>query len=78
MKKRKKTLPYIYMITLLGFMAGIYHGKIALWYGEDPQPHIILPYCVNMLPAADQAALEKGIRLPSAEALIRFMEDYCS
>lgn len=75
---KKKQIHYINVIMLLGFMAGIYHGKIALWYGEDPQPHVILPYCVSMLPAADQVALEKGIRLPSGDALIRFLEDYCS
>ena len=75
---KKTQIHYINIIMLLGFMAGIYHGKIALWYGEDPEPHMILPYYASMLPAADQAALEQGIHLPSGDALIRFLEDYCS
>ena len=75
---KKKQIQYINVILLLGFMAGIYHGKIALWYGEDPEPHIVLPYYASMLPESDQAALEKGIPLPSGDALIRFLEDYCS
>ena len=75
---KKKQIHYINIIMLLGFIAGIYHGKIALWYGEDPEPHMILPYHASMLPAADQAALERGIHLPTGDALIRFLEDYCS
>ena len=72
-----KQIHYI-LIILLGYIAGIYHGKVALWYGEDPEPHIILPYHASLLPEADQTALEKGIPLKNGEALIRFLEDYCS
>ena len=75
---KKKKILYINVIMLLGFMAGIYHGRITLWYGDDPEPHIVLPYCASMLPEVDQAALKKGIRLPSGDALTRFLEDYCS
>ena len=74
---RKKRTSYI-IIMLLGYLAGIYHGRIALWYGEDPEPQIILPYAANMLPKADQFALEQGIRINSGEELVRFMEDFCS
>lgn len=75
---KKKQIPYLNIIILLGYLAGIYHGKIALWYGEDPEPYIILPYYASTLPAADQAALRNGIRLPTDDDLIQFMEDYCS
>ena len=69
---------YLYYIMLATFLAGIYRGHIALWSGEDPQPHVILPYSVDILPEPDRLALEKGIRLSNREDLIRFMEDFCS
>lgn len=74
---RKKHI-YINVILLLGFMAGIHQGRIAIWCNEDPEPYMILPYYANMLPEADQAALEKGVPLTSGDALIQFIEDYCS
>ena len=73
-----KLKKYQYYMILAGFLIGIHHGRIAIWQGEDPQPHTILPYPASLLPDADRKALEKGIRLESREELIRFMEDYCS
>ena len=68
----------LYYIMLAGYLAGIYHGRIAIWQGEDPEPRVVLPYYASTLPEADRAALEKGIRLPTNKELIRFLEDYCS
>ena len=66
------------LLILLGYLAGIYHGRIALWHGEDPEPDTVFPYEASLLPPADQAALEKGIPIHSGSELIRFIEDFCS
>lgn len=71
----KRNLCYI---LVLSYLAGIYQGRIALWRGEDPEPETVLPYYANLLPEADRAALEKGIRIRTGEELVRFMEDFCS
>lgn len=68
----------LYYIMVLGYLAGIYHGRIALWRGEDPEPETVLPYYASLLPEADRTALEKGIRIRTGEELVRFMEDFCS
>ena len=73
-----KAKKYLHYILLAAFLAGIYRGHIAIWCGEDPEPHAILPYSANLLPESDRLALEKGIRLSDREDLIRFMEDFCS
>ena len=39
MKKKIK----LHYLIVLGYLAGIYHGRIALWHGEDPEPELILP-----------------------------------
>lgn len=67
-----------YYIMIVGYLAGIFRGRIAIWQGEDPQPQVILPYHASILPEADRATLEKGIHLDSEGALIRFLEDFCS
>ena len=72
---KKRLLCYIF---LLCFLAGIHHGRIAIWQGEDPEPKWILPYSADFLPKSDLAALEKGIRIESSEELTRFLEDFCS
>lgn len=69
---------YIYYIIIIGFLAGIHRGRIAIWQGEDPMPSIVLPYSAKLLPESDRAALERGIRLQSREELTRFLEDFCS
>lgn len=67
-----------YYILIAGYLAGIWHGRIAIWQDEDPEPGIILPYYASILPDADRLALEQGIRIHDDRELIRFMEDYCS
>ena len=74
MKKRKK----LCLIMLLSVLAGIHNGRIALWYGEDPEPALVLPYSAALLPENDRTALENGIRIKSREELTRFLEDFCS
>ena len=68
----------LYCITLLGFLLGIYEGKIALWSGDDPLPCKVFPYSAELLPPADQARLREGVRIDTQEELISRMEDYLS
>ena len=74
MKIRKN----IYYIMILTVLAGIHNGRIALWYGEDPEPKFVLPYSADLLPEKDRLALERGIRIENQEELTRFLEDFCS
>lgn len=74
MKKEK----LLYPIVLFGFLIGIHGGKIAIWKGDDPQPCYILPYKADLLPPADRAALEGGIRIDSEDDLLHLIEDFCS
>lgn len=63
---------------LLGLFLGAYKGYVALWEDGADGPRQVFPYQVSSLPAADQAALEKGIRVRNAEELTRMMEDFLS
>lgn len=66
-------------LTLLwGFLLGSYNGYIALWQGDDPEPVKVFPYQTASVPAADQAALEKGISVDNKSELLRLLEDYLS
>lgn len=69
---------YICCIVLFGFMLGIHEGKIALWEGDDPEPVYIYPYSAQLLPLADQSALEDGIHFHSRHDLERLLGDYLS
>ena len=51
---------------------------VAVWRDDDPQPWLITEMPASALPPADQAALEKGIRLPDDYPLAKALEDYCS
>ena len=53
-------------------------GYVAVWRDDDPQPWLITEMPASALPPADQAALEKGIRLPDDYPLAKALEDYCS
>lgn len=75
MKKRNKSFLFS---LILSFILGSYNGYIALWEGMDPEPIRIFPYKTTSLPAADQAALEKGIEIDSMEKLVKMLEDYLS
>ena len=65
------------LIALI-FLLGTHNGYIALWKEESPQPIKVFPYRVEMLPLADQKALEKGIRIDSDRLLAAYLEDYLS
>ncbi len=61
MKTWKKRL---ILMCLAGYLLGISRGYVAVWRDDDPQPWLITEMPASALPPADQAALEKGIRLP--------------
>ncbi len=69
---------WLLRIAVLGLLLGIHDGHIALWDGNDPEPIRVFPYRAELLPAADQAALEKGIVLDSVQELRRLLQDYLS
>lgn len=66
------------LVLSLGLCLGSYRGYVALFDEEDPEPRQIYPYQVATLPAADQAALEKGIPVRSEKHLHHLLEDYLS
>lgn len=74
MKKRAILLNML----LLGFLLGIYEGKIALWRNNEPEPIQVFPYRASMLPKADQKALQKGIAIDNLDQLQKLIQDYLS
>ena len=68
----------IYIILICGFLLGIKDGYIALWRDGCKEPAEVFPYCVQMLPAADRTALEKGIVICDETHLQQLLEDYLS
>ena len=73
--RRKKILCNI---LILGFLLGVYEGKVALWKGNDPKPMKVFPYQASLLPEADRQALEKGIQVDSLWQLKQMIQDYLS
>lgn len=73
--KRQRT---ICSILLLGFLLGIYEGKVALWKDNQKQPLRVFPYKASMLPKQDQQALKKGIHIENIQQLQQLIEDYLS
>lgn len=65
-------------ILLLGFLIGVHNGRVALWKNEDPEPFRVFPCPVCVLPAKDQQALKKGIRLDDMDDVNRFLENFLS
>lgn len=63
---------------VFGFLLGIYEGKIALWRGNEEKPMKVFPYQASMLPAKDQQALQRGIRIKNFSQLHKLLEDYLS
>ena len=74
----KKHSNILYSIILLGFLIGIHKGQVALWRDNNPTPVKVFPYRAEILPEADQAALQKGIRINSIADLQRLLQDYLS
>ncbi len=53
-----------------------HEGQIGIFREGEADPIRVLPVFVFTLPAADRAALRRGIRAESAEALTHLIEDY--
>jgi hypothetical protein len=66
------------LALIQGFFLGIHNGHVALWEEGGNQPLQVFPYRAEVLPPADQAALEKGIPIESKAELISLLEDYLS
>ena len=67
-----------YLTLILAFLLGSHNGFVALWTETAKEPAVVFPYRVSTLPPNDQAALERGIRVDSPEALHRLLEDFLS
>ena len=65
-------------ILVCGFLLGNFKGYLALWSEEDPEPVQIFPQPIDMLPEADQIALEEGIYARSQIELDQILESYLS
>lgn len=74
MKKR----PFLQMFVLVSFLLGIQDGYIALWEEGSTEPLHVFPYRAEMLPPADRAALENGIKIDEKSELFQILEDYLS
>ncbi len=60
----------------IGFLLGIYRGRIALWWGAESTPSYVLPVPVFILSQEDRDALSQGIRFDSMEELKRLLDEY--
>lgn len=65
-------------LMLLGFLLGIYNGRVAIWKEPDPEPWRVLPYCASALPSEVQQVLRQGIRIESEADLDSLLENFCS
>ena len=74
MKKQK----ILCNLLILGFLLGVYEGKIALWKDNQAKPMKVFPVQVSILPESDQRALQKGIRVKNLNQLYKMLEDYLS
>lgn len=64
------------ILLCLGFLMGIYRGRIALWWGNESTPSYILPVPVFILSQEDRNALSEGIRFDSMEELKTLLDEY--
>ena len=65
-------------IALLGFLLGIYEGKVALWKDNQKKPIKVFPYEASMFPEEDQKRLKEGVHVDSLSELYKLIEDYFS
>ena len=66
------------LLVLLGLYLGLYHGQVALWETNNPQPVKIFPYRAESYPRIDQQTLEKGIPIVDENHLSNLLEDFTS
>lgn len=64
------------LLLCMGFLMGIYRGRIALWWGGESTPSYILPVPVFILSQQDRSALSQGIRFNSMEELKLLLDEY--
>lgn len=76
--KNKIRPRFICMCMILGFLLGTYHGRLAVWKGDDPEPYRVYPCPVYLLPKREQDALQKGIRIDSMDDVSDFLENFLS
>ena len=72
--RRRRRIP----LVLLGLYLGVYHGQVALFDSEKPQPLEVYPYRTESYPQFDQQALQKGIPITDRDHLQRLLEDFTS
>ena len=72
---RKRVLPGLLALYVV---LGSWKGYVAIFEKGEAEPRQIFPTQVASLPAADQAALEKGITVRNQRDLDRLLEDYLS
>ena len=65
-------------LLIAGLYLGHFHGYVALWDEDSPDPRVIYPYKLEALPPADQTALNQGIPVRSEKELNRLLEDFLS
>lgn len=71
-------LRYWYLALIFTFLLGCKDGFIALWKIPQEDPAYVFPYSIASLPPEDRVRLQQGIRLESAQELMKLLEDYLS
>ena len=75
----KKKHTHILAVLAAAFITlGIHNGKVALWKGEDPNPHTVFSVPVDTLPRSVRRQLEKGITITSEDQLHDLLEGLLS
>ena len=65
-------------IAAFYFVLGCWKGHVALFREGASEPWQVFPRKIEMLPEADQQALEDGILIRNERDLNRLLEDYLS
>ncbi len=55
-----------------------YHGKIALFTGDNPKPDAVYDIFTSSLPDIDAQALKEGITVGTKQEAQKIIEDYTS
>lgn len=66
---------WMQQLLLVGFLLGIYHGRIAVWRAPDPEPIKVFPYYAAVLPSQMREALQKGLRVEPGTDLYALVEN---
>lgn len=60
------------------YLLRTYEGKLAVFTSDLVEPDMVFDVYVRTLPASDQRALEKGVRVETYDKLTTLIEDYIS